>query len=112
MKKDLQDNLKSIMQKADALVEKVSAEKRGPTPEEDKELSGYRDEAKKLAGQIDTLNDLEAVKKYGRQSEGSVVAASFGRETLPGEGEMPGVTMDPRSGEMHAVDGAFKSAGQ
>lgn len=112
MKDIYQKNLKAVLEQADALTAKVAAEKRAPTAEEDKQLADLAVQAQGLAKQIDSANALEAAKKYGQESAGSVVAASFGREALDGEGEIPGVTADPHTGEMRAVDGAFKSAGQ
>jgi HK97 family phage major capsid protein len=111
MLKQLQDELKSVFSDADNLKAKVAAEKRDPTPEERAQLKGYAAKAKELTESIDAENVLEAAKKYGQESAGSVVAASFGRETLPGEGDIPGVTSD-KNGNMHVVDGAFKSQGQ
>jgi HK97 family phage major capsid protein len=110
--KDLyQKSLKAVLEQADALTAKVAAEKRAPTADEDKQLGDLAVQAQGLAKQIDSANMLEAAKKYGNESAGSVVAASFGRETLDGEGDIPGVTADPHTGEMRAVDGAWKSAG-
>jgi HK97 family phage major capsid protein len=83
-----------------------------PTPDQEKSYDTLLNEAKSLAKQIDRHNASEELKKWGEESQGSKVAATFGRETLPGEGDMPGITADPVTGEMYAVAGQFKSAGQ
>jgi len=111
MKSNLQQSLKSVMDQADALINDVG--NRAPTDAENKQLADFSKQAEALKSQIDNLDKLDAVKAWGRQSEGSVVKqAEFIRDAMPGEGEIPGVSADPTSGEMYAIDGAFKSVGQ
>lgn len=69
-------------------------------------------EAEGLKAQIDMANQAADLKSWGDQSSGSAVKASFDRPVLPGEGEVPGLTADPRTGEMYAVPGAFKNLGE
>lgn len=83
-----------------------------PTPEQEKEYDTILNEAKALAKNIDRANDAAQLKSFGEQSQGSVVASSFGREVLPGEGDMPGITSDAKTGELYAVDGAYKTIGE
>jgi len=84
------------------------------TPNEDqtKSYDTFLAEGQRLAKDIDRYNAAQELKRYGDESQGSQVAATFGRETLPGEGDIPGVTVDPQTGEMYAVPGQFKSMGQ
>lgn len=109
MKENLQKSLKAVNDEADALIKDVGT--REPTEAETKKLTDLASKATELSNQIDSLAKLEAAKAFGEQSAGSYVAATFQREVNPGEGEIPGVTSNA-AGEMYAVDGQFKSAGQ
>src|SRR5512146_1457782 len=56
------------------------------------------------------LEDREAkIREAANKSAGSYVAASFIGDVPPGSGELPGITADPQSGELFAMDGPFKS---
>ncbi len=110
MKEKLQAALKSVIDEADGLIKDVGD--REPTAAENTKLAELSGKAEGLKNQIDNVTKLEAVKAWGEQSSGSVVAATFSREAMNGEGEITGVTADPRTGEMFAADGEFKSAGQ
>ena len=111
LKNDYKNALSEVFTNAEALQAKVEAEKRLPTPEEDALLSGYSAKASNLAKKIDELNQLDNVKNDMVSSAGSVVAAGFDREALPGEGVIPGVTTDAKSGEMYAF-GEFRAQGE
>lgn len=111
MKEQLKNSLKSVMEEADKLITDVSD--RAPTDAENKKLAELSAKATSLKEQIDNIAKLEAVKGWSKESAGSVVrAAEFQREAMDGEGDIPGVTMNAKTGEMFAVDGAFKSQGQ
>ena len=110
MLENLRKSLKAVNEQADALTKDVGT--REPTDAENKLLADLASKATTLVSQIDNLGKLEAAKSYGKESAGSVVASSFQREAIDGEGEIPGVTADPHTGEMFAVDGQFKSLGQ
>jgi HK97 family phage major capsid protein len=111
MKEMLQKQLKSVIESADNLIKDVG--ERQPTDAENKQLAEFSAKATALKDQIDAASKLEAVKDWSKQSSGSVVAAAeFQREAMPGEGEIAGVGADPVSGEMYAIDGAFKSVGE
>lgn len=59
------------------------------------------------------LEDKEAkLREAAGKSAGSYVAASFLGDVPPGSGELPGITADPQSGELFAMDGPFKSLGE
>jgi len=83
-----------------------------PTAEQTATYETLLGEAKSLAKNIDLANMSGDLKSFGDESAGSVVKSGFSREALPGEGEIPGVTVDAKTGEMHAVAGEFKSMGQ
>lgn len=106
---NLRNSFKSTLDEVDVLINDVGT--REATDAENKKLTELGNKAEALKSQIDNLAKLEVMKSFGDQSQGSYVAASFSREVLPGEGEIPGVTSDP-SGEMFAVDGEYKSMGQ
>lgn len=111
MKDNLQKALKSVMDEADALIKDVG--ERQPTDAENVKLNELSAKATNLKNQIDKLSELEAVRDWTKQSSGSTVkAAEFQRQAMDGEGEIPGVSMNPHTGEMFAVDGSFKSVGQ
>lgn len=111
MKDNLQKSLNSVMEQADNLFKDVG--ERTSTDAENKQLAELSAKAVSLKNQIDTLGKLEAVKAWSKESEGSAVkAAEFQREAMDGEGEIPGISADPISGEMYATAGSFKSAGQ
>ena len=69
-----------LLDKADALYQKVLAE--------DKEAK---------------------LREAASGSAGSYVKASFLGNEVPGKGEFPGLSADPRTGELYALDGAYKS---
>jgi HK97 family phage major capsid protein len=110
MKAKFQASLKAVQEQADNLIKDVG--EREPTEAENKLLIDLSKKATDLTAQIDAMSKLEAAKAFGQESAGSYVAASFQREAQDGEGEIPGVSADPRTGEMFAVDGQFKSIGQ
>jgi HK97 family phage major capsid protein len=110
MLENLQKSLKAVTSEADALIQDVGT--REPTAAENQKLAELASKASNLTNQIDNVQKLNTAKSFANESAGSYVAASFSREANPGEGDIPGVTADPHSGEMHVVDGQFKSAGQ
>lgn len=110
MKDNLNKSLKSVLDEADNLIKDVGT--REATAAENQRLADLSAKAGQLTAQIDNLTKLEAAKSFGSQSAGSAVAAQFSREVVGSEGEILGVTADPYSGEMYAVDGQFKSVGQ
>ena len=111
MKDKIQASLKSVLAEADTLIKDVGS--REATEAENSKLSDLSTKATQLAQQIDQLTKLEAAKAFGQESAGSFVAASFSREALDGEGNLPGISADPISGEMYVNAGSeFKSAGQ
>jgi HK97 family phage major capsid protein len=109
-KDELQKAYKSVLDKIKTLEGEIGEK----TPSEDqvKSYDALLLEGQNFAKQIDRLNASEELKNWGNQSQGSQVAASFGRETLPGEGDMPGVTADAKTGELYSVAGAYKSLGE
>jgi len=111
MKDNLQKSLKAVMEQADNLIEEVGEHE--PTEAQNKQLAEYSAKATDLKNQLDNLDKLEAVKAWGKESEGSVVRqAQFLREAMPEEGNIPGVTMDAKTGEFYAMPGATKSIGE
>lgn len=83
-----------------------------PTAEQSATYETLLGEAKSLAKNLDLANASADLQAFGNESAGSVVKSAFEREALPGEGDIPGVTVDAKTGEMHAVPGEFKSMGQ
>lgn len=95
-------------------IETLEGEFKGKEPNEEqlKSYDALLAEGQALAKQIDRHNAMQELKRYGEESQGSQVASTFNRQTLPGEGEMPGITANPETGEMYAIAGAYKSAGE
>jgi HK97 family phage major capsid protein len=110
MKEKLQAAFKAVLDESESLQNEVGTGL--PNAEQSKRMSELAAKANSLKTQIDDATALEAAKNWGSQSSGSVVAATFDREALPGEGEIPGVTADGKTGELYAIDGAFKSVGE
>lgn len=72
-----------------------------PNEEQEKKFDALLADAKGMAKQIDRQNATKDLKVFGEEKQPSQVASTFGREVLPDEGNIPGVTAD-KSGEMHA----------
>jgi HK97 family phage major capsid protein len=109
-KSEAENAYKSVLGK----IEQLESEFKNTDPNE-AQLKSYDAliaEGKDIASQMDRFKAADALKAWGAESQGSKVAATFERQTLPGEGDMPGITADPNSGEMYAAPGQFKSAGQ
>src|SRR5512138_760331 len=107
MKSILQKDLKATLEQADALSAKVEAEKRSPTADEVKNMQELAAKAKALQAQIKDATDLELAKQFARDpvAKAFVPAMFSGAVIRPYYGTLPGVTMDPESGELHAIDG-------
>lgn len=73
-----------------------------PNEEQEKKYDALLVEAKGMQKQLDRANALGDLEAFGEKAQESKVAQSFGRETLPGEGNIDGVTADSKSGEMYA----------
>lgn len=106
----LQKSYKDVLDKIETLEKEV-----GEGVANEVQTKAYADlieQGKGLRDQIEKKNAAEALKAWGKESSGSAVAATFSGMAMDGEGEIPGVSADPRTGEMFAVDGQFKSVGQ
>lgn len=101
---------KNVLDKIDTLEGEFKDKE--PNEAQLKSYDGLLAEGQGLAKQIDRHNAMQELKRYGDEGPGSKVASTFERQVLPGEGDMPGITADPRTGEMYAVPGEFKSSGQ
>jgi HK97 family phage major capsid protein len=102
--KKLQESLKAIMDKADAIRGKM--ESNTATPEEKEEFKSLSKQAKQTADDIDAAKMLDDVKKWGEQPDGqAAVPATFDRLALTEEGAIKGVTADPKTGELVAIPG-------
>lgn len=110
MKEILQKSLKSVLDQADAIEADIKSAGREPTEAEIKNYSDLLGKAEGYRQQIDSASKREALKDWGEQSAGSIVKSSFDRIADEKEGVIPGVT-STAEGELYAVDGQFKSAG-
>ena len=103
----LQQSLKAVMDQADALYNKVTSNT--ATPEEMTKFTELNTEAKNFAAQIDAAKSYDDLKAWGKESDGTaVVPATFDRLALDGEGEIKGVTADPKTGELLAIPGQME----
>lgn len=107
---ELQKAYKTVLDKIKTLEGEIGD--KSPSEDQVKSYDAFLLEGQNLAKQIDRANAAKDLKAWGEQSQGSRVAEAFGRETLPGEGDMPGVTADAKTGELYAVPGSFKSVGE
>lgn len=111
MKDQLNIALKSVLDEANGIIKDVEAAKRAPTEVENTKIAELSDKAEAIKKQIDNAAKLEALNAFASQSAGSVVKASFDRLADDKEGNIPGVSSTP-DGELYAVAGANKSAGE
>lgn len=105
MNEELAKSYKSALDQADAIQAKCDTEKRQPTADEMKAYNDFLGNAEAIKGRIDAQAKRDALKAWGEQSAGSPVKASFAREADPNEGDIPGVSADPETGEMYALKG-------
>ena len=110
-KEYLQQSLKSALEQADRLEADVKAENREPTDAEMRMYESFVNKAEGYKSQIDNLSKREKISEWAGESSGSAVKSSFDRIAFEGEGEIPGVT-STASGELYAVDGAYKGVGE
>lgn len=107
MMTELQKSLKAVMDQADALYGKVSSDT--ATPEETEKFKSLNEQAKSIAAKIDAAKQYEDLKSWSKESDGkAVVPASFDRLALDGEGEIKGVTADPKTGELYPIPGMME----
>lgn len=100
----LQESLKAVIEQADALLGKI--ESQTATPEEKEQFKALKGQAKELADDIDAAKALNDVREWSKQSDGkAVVPATFDRLALSEEGEIKGVTADPKTGELMILPG-------
>lgn len=110
-KTELQKSLEAIVVKAESIKSKI--ETKAASQEEIAEFRTLTQQAKETAGQIDDLKKLEDVKAWGKQSDGTAaVPATFDRLALTEEGEIKGVTADPKTGEMYVLPGLTSREGE
>lgn len=107
---EAQEAYKSVLSKIETLDGEFKRAE--PTEEQLKQYDGLLEEGRDIGKQLDRFKAAAELKAWGEQSQGSKVAATFDRQVLPGEGDMPGVTVDPNSGEMYAIAGAYKGIGE
>jgi HK97 family phage major capsid protein len=108
----LNKSYKAALDAADAIQAECEAAKREPTPAEQKSYTEFLDKAEGIKSQIDSQARRDALSAWGEQSAGSPVKSSFVRMADGKEGDIPGVTANPETGEMYAVDGSYKSMGE
>jgi HK97 family phage major capsid protein len=107
----LQESLKAVIEQADALRGKIEAG--AATPEEKASFKSLTAQAKDIAADIDAAKSLEDVKAWGKASDGkAVVPATFDRLALNEEGEIKGVTADPKTGELMVLPGFHSDEGK
>jgi HK97 family phage major capsid protein len=107
----LQESLKAVIEQADALRGKIEAG--AATPEEKESFKSLTGQAKAIAADIDAAKALNDVKDWAKQSDGqAVVPATFDRLALNEEGEIKGVTADPKTGEMMVLPGFHSEDGE
>ena len=107
----LQESLKSVMDKADVLYPKVNDGT--ASQEEVAEFKSLNAQAKEIADKIDEAKRYSDLKEWGKESDGkAVVPATFDRLALNEEGEIKGLTADPKTGEMMVLPGFHSQDGE
>ena len=105
MKDILQKSLKSVLEQADAITAKVTAETRNPTDDEMKSYNALLAQAEGYKSQLEASAKRETLEAWASAPNGqSVVRQGFDHQALPGEGVIPGVSAE-KSGEMYSLDG-------
>src|SRR5574339_250137 len=111
MATDLKQSLKATVEQAEALRGKI--ETGSATPEEKAKFRELTAEAKNIAADIDAAKLLDDVKAWGKKSDGTaVVPATFDRLALTEEGEIKGLTADPKTGELVVLPGLHSEEGE
>lgn len=106
--KILQGELKTLLERADAL---HSIQE--PTAEQIAEFKSITAQAKDKASEIDAQKTWEDTKNWANSSTGeAVVPATFDRLALNEEGEIKGVSADPKTGEMFVLPGFNSEDGE
>ncbi|HLE35185.1 MAG TPA: phage major capsid protein [Nitrososphaerales archaeon] len=107
----LQDSLKAVLDQADVLYRKVSSET--ATPEEMESFKSLNKQAEDLKNKIDEAKRHEDLQAWGKTSDGNAaVPATFDRLALNEEGEIKGLTADPKTGEMMVLPGFDSELGR
>lgn len=107
----LQDSLKAVIDQAELLYPKVRDN--AATPEEIKSFKDLTAQAEQLKESIDAAKKLEDVQAWGKASSGdAAVPATFDRLALSEEGEIKGLTADPKTGEMMVLPGFHSEEGK
>lgn len=107
----LQESLKAVLDQADALYLKVTGDT--ATPEEIESFKSLNKQAEDLKNKIDEAKRHEDLAAWGKASDGTaVVPATFDRLALTEEGEIKGVTADPKTGELVVLPGFHSEEGE
>jgi HK97 family phage major capsid protein len=108
--KKLQESLKAVLDQADALYLKVKDN--AATPEEVATFKSLNGQAEEIKTKIDEAKRHEDLQAWGKASDGkAVVPATFDRLALNEEGEIKGVTADPKTGELMVLPGFHSDEG-
>lgn len=111
MKTELQKSLEVALKNAEGLRGKIAD--KTASAEEVESFKKYTQEAKDYASQIDADKMFEDVKEWGKKSDGTAqVPATFDRLALTEEGEMKGLTADPKTGEYRVLEGFDSQLGE
>jgi HK97 family phage major capsid protein len=108
----IQQDYNETLTKIDALKKDNGGDVSKFSEEAMKAYTGLLDNADSLYQKV-VAEDREAkIRELKGQSAGCYVAGTFLGNEIPGRGEFPGVTADPRSGELYALDGEYKSVAE
>lgn len=111
MKTELQKSLEVALKNAEGLRSKIAD--KTASQEEVESFKKYTQEAKDYASQIDAEKMLDDVKRWGEQSDGQAqIPATFDRLALTEEGEIKGLTADPKTGELVVLPGFHSEEGE
>lgn len=112
MAKNLQQSLKSVLDEADIVNARIGTADE-PAAEDIAKFKELTAKARELAGAIDAEKALKDVRDWSNASNGeAVVPATFDRLALTEEGEIKGLTADPKTGEMLVLPGFHSEEGK
>lgn len=97
----LEEQYKSACDAAQTIIDEAAG--KAMSDQQLVDLEKYNKSALALQRQIEAKNVAESAKKWGNEGVGSYVASAM--KAPPMSGEMPGVTADPKTGEMFAFKG-------
>jgi len=111
MATQLQKDYKATLDEIDA-IKKDNNGVENMSPAAKSTYVGLLDKADEIFKNVELEDRETKIRELVGKSVGSFVASSFLGQVPDGDGELPGISADPHSGELYALDGAYKGMAQ